>query len=377
MPATTRPPLSPSAELAQRFRHFAEVECPEEPLYQALCRIVAADPSLLLMLEAAPPQQQRPNLWLAAVHDRLLEGGAHPLAEYFASCGGERAPDAALAGTLEDFVAHESTELEETIRTRSTQTNETGRCAVLWPALQEIARRAGPRPLALLDVGCSAGLNLGVDRYRYDYGDFALGAPQGPGVPLIACRLKGPGRPDASAAPPRIAERLGIDPFPIDVQDAREVRWLQACVWPGDKVRALRLQQAVAIARGARWPVRREADCTGALAAWLEGLQGDVQPVILNTWVLAYFDPAALQRHADAVTALVRSRGAMWLSGEIPSLRIGPPQTLPPSAGDKAAGMLWTLCSRIEGEPVFEPLARSHGHGRWMQWLGGAQAGQG
>ena len=51
--------------------------------------------------------------------------------------------------------------------TRSTQTNEIGRCALLLPAFGLVAAEVGA--LAHLDVGTSAGLNLLLPRYRYRY----------------------------------------------------------------------------------------------------------------------------------------------------------------------------------------------------------------
>ena len=45
------------------------------------------------------------------------------------------------------------------MRTRATQTNEAGRCAILLPVLAAL-----PQPLALLDVGASAGLCLYRDQ---------------------------------------------------------------------------------------------------------------------------------------------------------------------------------------------------------------------
>lgn len=351
-----------TGRLAALFRRFADVECPEEPLYEALCRIVAGDPALLGLLGGASAEQQRPNLWLAAVHDLLLSGVDHPLAAYYPSCGGGRVPDAALPGTVRAFAAQHAEALRERMRTRSTQTNEIGRCAVLWPALHALAARSGTADMALLDIGTSAGLNLGVDIYRYDATDTR------PGVPLLGCEWHGERRPPATPTP-RLVQRLGLDPAPVAVDDAVAVRWLRACLWPSDTARAARFEQAVQIARARRWPVRREADCTAAIAPWVASLPPGVQPVVFNSWVLTYFDKPALQRHIDTLTTLVRRTGALWLSAESTALKIGPVELPPPRPDLPKAQSVWTLCHRVDGEARFEALARSHAHGRWAEWL--------
>jgi hypothetical protein len=341
-----------AARVAGFFRFFAEHECADEPLYAALSRHVADRPALLALLADTAPEQQRPNLWLAAVHDLLLSGIEHPLRAYYASCGGTRAPDAELGACLDDFAAQHRTELRERMGTRTTQTNEIGRCAVLWPALQAIARRTGQPRLALLDLGCSAGLNLGVDDYRYEPDDAV------PELPLLACRQVGPHRPASCNV--EIVQRLGIDPAPVDVNDALAVRWLRACLWPSNVARMRRFDQAI-----------READCTAAVARWLDTLPSDVQPVVFNSWVLTYFERPALQRHIETMTTLVRERGLAWLSAEGPELPIGAVEPPAPFEDDAQArrGSLWTLCRRVDGAPSFELLARSHPHGRWVEWL--------
>jgi hypothetical protein len=83
-------------------------------------------------------------VWLAAVQDRVLElvdAGARPaLADYFASAGAARAPDAALQTHLGEFMAANRAECwSPASRPAPTQTNEIGRCAVLWPVLQSTA----------------------------------------------------------------------------------------------------------------------------------------------------------------------------------------------------------------------------------------------
>lgn len=345
--------------LIKRFRHFAEMECPEEPLYEALCRIVADDPALLGLLSDTPDEQQRPNLWLAAVHDLVLAGESHPLAAYYASVGGRRAPDADLAACVRSFATRHEAALRQLMRTRTTQTNEIGRCAVLWPALHAIAARAGTPQLALLDIGCSAGLNLGVDHYRYGHAE--------PGRPFLPTRLVGTKRPPDTPVP-RLVERLGIDPAPVSADDGAALRWLRACLWPSDTARATRFDQAVALMQAQRWPVQQVADCTAYIEPWIASLPPRVQPVIFNSWVLTYFEPPALTRHIETMTDLVRRTGAMWLSAEGPQLQVGP-VGVPPALPGMNAPTLWTLCSREREETRFDLLARSHAHGRWLEWL--------
>ena len=84
------------------------------------------------------------------------------------------------------------TAIEELVATRTTQTNEVGRCLALVPALAEVARATGG-PLSLLEVGCSAGLNLRFDRYRLGYGDPpAVGGRPGLGAAAAGAGVRGP-----------------------------------------------------------------------------------------------------------------------------------------------------------------------------------------
>ncbi|HSW07090.1 DUF2332 domain-containing protein [Aquabacterium sp.] len=369
------------ARRQQVFERFASTECGEDPLYVALCHLLAQRPAALALLDAAPRHQQRPNLLLAAIHERVLDGAGDALAAYFPSVGGTRAPDAALPEAFDHFFARQQAALAAHVAQRATQTNEIGRCAVLWPALAELALRCGGRPLALLDFGSSAGLNLGVDAYRYQHGAVALGAPAGAGTPLIHCHPVAGAAPPAVPAP-KIAQRLGLDPAPVDVADERALRWLRACLWPHDRARATRFDQAAALVRRAGWRVQQADDCFAAIEPWLDSLPPDVQPVVFNSWVLAYFEPAALARHVEAMRALVQRRGLAWLSAEGPGLVLGdaPPPVRPGddqvSAAELANASLWYLTLAGDaGQAQTTLLARSHAHGRWVCWEAAAETG--
>src|SRR5439155_17297517 len=91
-------------------------------------------------------------------------------------------------------------EVAEIMETRRTQTNEVGRCAVLLPALP-------PGPLALVEVGASAGLCLLLDRFLYDYGSAWTGAASSP--VRLQCKVIG-GAP-LPAAIPEVVWRRGLD----------------------------------------------------------------------------------------------------------------------------------------------------------------------
>lgn len=368
----------PSADLARHLRGFAR-EHARDSLYARLAMLIAERPAVLGLLQAAPPTQQRATLLFAALHDRLLEGKDEgsplpALAAYYPSLGGTSPPDDALGDALNAFAAAEAAPLREAIATRSTQTNEVGRSAVLWPALAEIARSHGGRPLALFDFGCSAGLNLGVDALRISYlhadgspwFDAGVADANAPGLP---CRLLGD---PPSTGPWRLSHRLGVDRAPVDLDDARALRWLRACLWPGETLRAERFERALALARAARHEVRAAPDGLAVLAQWLQALPAGVTPVLFNSWVLAYFSPDELAIHTARVHALVRQHGLVWLSAE-DNERLAATTGLPPEpARHPGAPGTATYWSRTTGDGhggvTSRLLASSHPHGEWLDW---------
>ena len=119
--------------LAEVYADFADQEAASRsPLYADICRGIADDAALLVRLAELPLEKQQPNLLLAAVN--YLFGVARDWPHFRALA--EAHWDDAFA----------------VIMTRRTQTNEPARCATLLPLLALL-----PQPLALLEVGASAG----------------------------------------------------------------------------------------------------------------------------------------------------------------------------------------------------------------------------
>ena len=134
----------------QRYRAFAEAECRGySDLYDRLSTGVADSDELVRFIAARPVTQ--PNLFFAAVQYR---------------CGPANMP--ATPSELAGFVRAHARDIARLMERRRTQTNEVGRCAILLPALP-------PGPLALLEVGASAGLCLLLNRFCYDYAEARVG----------------------------------------------------------------------------------------------------------------------------------------------------------------------------------------------------------
>lgn len=337
---------------AARYRWFAEQECPQQPLYVAICQAIAADAELLALHQGMPAAQARPNLLLAALHEAVLDQPSQPLAAYYRSVGGERAPDAELPGLLRERLLGDA-RLRSRLLSHATQTNEPGRCAPLRLAIDALVARSGEGRLAWFDFGCSAGLNLFVDEDALR----CAGTTRGPGRRLrLDCDWRGGELP--AAGDWRIVARLGVDPATVDVRDADAARWLRACVWPDDVARFERLCQALDWARRHPPPIERQTDGLQRLASWLDELPPGCLPVLLNSWVLAYFSAAERAAFHARVLAWVRAGRLAWICAEDAACH---PAGL--GVAPRSGATLWSL--HWGGHS--QAWAWSHAHGGWAE----------
>lgn len=362
-----------AASLAENFRVFADAECAIEPLYAALSRAIAEDDDTLALLLEAPYAQRRPVLLFAVTHDLLLSGVEHPLARFYRSV----APASELRGDVDrafaafaDFCRAHHDALLVSLRERSTQTNEVGRCAGLRLML---AGLSADRPIALIDVGCSAGLNLLVDRYHYEYRlrDTRVHVVGLDSSVVIHADFESDIFPFDTSAMPPIIGRCGIDLAPLDIRNASDTRWLRACVWPNEVERHERLGAAIELARHAPLDLHR-GDASACLAAIVEGLDRDVQPVIFHSWTVSYFDRTARTRFVESARAIVRDLDGVWISAEsagvVPGLDA---PSLPDDASlARREATIWHVTTRtVRGACEARPMARTHAHCRWIEWL--------
>jgi hypothetical protein len=170
------------------------------------------------------------------------------------------------------------------------QTNEVGRSAAVMFGLMTLADENG-LPFDLLELGCSAGLNLNLGRFAYNLGGTVAGDPASP----VRVEPRWTGDP-----PPRteviIRSARGVDVSPLSVADAASREKLTAYIWPDQIQRLARVRAAIALALD--HPPRAEQ---GEAAEWLERnlpLQGEAgaMRVVFHTIAFQYFPPASQRR---------------------------------------------------------------------------------
>lgn len=299
-------------DVREAYSRFGEREARgNSPFYEDVCALIAADDVLLERISTLPPAKRQPNLVLGAA--RFLG-----------------APDDD-AGTFVTWLTQHWGEVEAVARERATQTNEAGRCATLLPF---VAEAAGGRPVALVEVGCSAGLALFPDLYSYRFRTSGGEIVVGDGSPELVTTVTGEGV-ESRALPadiPQVAWRGGLDLNPLDVvTDSDEARdnahWLEALVWPGQTQRAERLRACIATVRDhlATHPGDRPRIVRGDVVADLDELLArvpdDLHLVLVHSAVLAYTDDAtraAFTRRMSQIGA--RSGGFTWISNEGPGV---------------------------------------------------------
>jgi len=318
--------LDAALSTAANYRVFAEEARGRSAAYEALATLVAGDDTILRFLGTLPPAKRQPNLLFAAA--RYLLGTPPDIAALRALVGQDRAG------------------LARVMLARRTQTNEPARCATLLPALAQL-----PPPLALIEVGASAGLTLLLDRYSYDYGGHLIPGSD-PDAPTLRCVPRGP--VPLPERLPVIAWRAGLDLNPLDVTDDDDVHWLSCLVWPGEGDREERLAAAVAAARRDP-PAIYRGDLLTDLPALAAQAPAGATLVIFHSAVLAYVAPEGRRR----VRGIVRSLPAVWLSSEAPG--VVPGVSVPACQGGP-------LVLIRDGRT---PLACADGHGAWVHWLAG------
>ncbi|MBX9717728.1 MAG: DUF2332 domain-containing protein [Microbacteriaceae bacterium] len=210
---------------AERYRRFAREAAPRSRTYAAWAEAIAADDECLALIDTLPVADRQPVLVLSAA--RFSGLSTH--------------------GDIRAWLEGEWDAVAQIAQQRATQTNDPRRTTPLLAALQGIHG-----PVALLEVGASAGLGLLVDRYSHVMIDaegveHRVDPVDGPSTLELRCTF-GAGVPVPTAMPD-IVWRAGLERSPVRLDRADDERWLRTLIWPEERERAAQLDAAIAIAR--------------------------------------------------------------------------------------------------------------------------------
>lgn len=315
------------------------------PLYSRLVQVVAADDRLLAIAGQARAGQLPSNLLLASVHYLLLRDPAHELAAWYPSAGGgTRVDDPGAAFTA--FCLSRRAEIVDLMRHRLVQTNVVKRAAALCVGMAAVAAMTR-EPVTLIEVGCSAGVHLRFDDYRYELAGRTWGRAASPVVVSTVWR-DGAAPPDLGPVP-AVTDRVGIDLNPIDVTDPDERLWLRALIWPENTAQAALQDEALRVV--AQDPPHTFA---GDVVDVLPEVVADVPrgtPVVVFHAATRLHVPACRAEEFDAaIVGVAREHALFHLSYEAAPDLDEPAFALELSRGDGPG----------------RRLAIGDGHGEWM-----------
>ncbi|HET7420309.1 MAG TPA: DUF2332 domain-containing protein [Candidatus Dormibacteraeota bacterium] len=280
------------------------------PLYAALLQKAAGDVDVEgPAWKVLEPYQDEPGSaavalrFMAAVHLLVLDGTLPELARHYPSTGGEGDAHNAWPPFRQALIDHGG-EIRALVA-RPCQTNEVARSAALLGGFLEVAHRTR-KPLRILELGASAGLNLRWDRYRYESSTGAWGDPDSP----VAFTH----HYDVPPPMDRVADvvgRKGCDPHPIDPTSEEGALALRSSVWADQLGRLGLLDGALEVARDV--PVEVEAaDAAGFLERELAKDVPGVATVVFHSVVMQYVP----EGDRDRISQLIRDAGVFRLSLE-------------------------------------------------------------
>ncbi|UNK21208.1 DUF2332 domain-containing protein [Paenibacillus sp. N3/727] len=331
-------------QLSKRFIQFA-AECQSSTLYEHLSLHIAEDPELLELSSYAQKGQPMPNLFFGAVHYLLLNGKEHSLKNFYPSL--EKQPETEGVFThFKDFCLAHRGEIIPILERKLVQTNEVRRCAYLYPSFCYIYDKV-KKPLALIEIGTSSGLQLLWDQFSYSYGTgITYGNPRG--TVHITSEIKGDSTPLLLDTAPPVSVRIGVDLHVNDVSNPEDKQWLQALIWPEHHERRELFARASQCVQ--ETPIQLiEGDGVALLTQLIDQISTDSLICVFHTHVANQIPKEAKKRLTETIQEIGSTRDIAHLYNNM-------------NDGDLHLDYV------LNGKTYNHTLGATEGHGRWFEW---------
>ncbi|MEI2354927.1 DUF2332 domain-containing protein [Mesobacillus zeae] len=338
------------SKLSETFRNFAEIECKgSSPLYERLSIDISADREMLQFASSARRGQPVPNLLFGSVHFLLQKGSESPLREYFGSLTeNPRTPDGQAFHHFKQFCMKNEGDVRTILQTKLVQTNEVRRCSYLFPIFCYIQSLID-QPLALIEIGTSAGFQLLFDQYKYSYDCGETYGNPSSNV-MITSEIKGEGRPILGMSTPQVASRIGVDLRVNDFSSDEDELWLESLIWPEHQERRKLFKQAAKIVQEHELKLI-EGNGVELLLEISREVPKDEALCVFHTHVANQMSLKSKIGLLETVSEIGKERDIFHIYNNIQDRNLH-------------------LDSYISGKEVARTIGKTDGHGRWFTWEG-------
>lgn len=334
--------------LSHTFRRFSESECRgSSTLYELLAWRISKDEALLSLAALAEGRGQPiPNLLLGAVHDLLLKGKEHRLAGFYQSITSKPKDPQHAFSSFKDFCQTYRQEIIHILQTKRVQTNEVRRCGYLYPIFSYIFDRV-KKPLALIEIGTSAGFQLLWDQYQYSYGtDKTYGNRYSEVLIEAECRTKS--KPLLPSSSPPVTQRIGLDLNIVDLSSDEAYMWLNALIWPEHAERRTLFKQAAKAVQKHELDLR-EGNGIEMLPEIAREISNDSMICVFHTHVANQFSNDMKYQLETTIKQIGEQRDIAHIYNNMWDLDLH-------------------LDCILEGRSYERTVGKTDGHGRWFTW---------
>lgn len=334
--------------ISERFKNFAARECKgSSKLYALLAENVSEDDEMLAVCSNATEGQPIPNLFFGAVHYLLLKGTEHELKQFYGTLVLFPKSEEKCFPYFKDFCQKYRDDIVSIMKSKLVQTNEVRRCSYLYPSFCYVYEKAR-KPLALIEIGTSAGLQLLWDKYRYSYGtDETMYGDYHSDVHIKA-DVKSGSLPFLLANSPTVASRIGMDLHVNDLNDLEDRLWLKALIWPNHNERRSLFESAAKHVIHNE-PVLIEGDGVALLPDIAKSIPRDAVICVFHTHVANQFTQQVKARLFDEISTIGEERDIFHLYNNMWDRHLH-------------------LDYHIDGRAYSHTVGETDGHGRWFSW---------
>ncbi|MGP4040953.1 DUF2332 domain-containing protein [Gracilibacillus sp. D59] len=333
--------------LSEKFKCFAITECKgSSRMYEYLSFKLAEDKNLLELTMHTRKGQPVPNLLFGAVHYLLLKGTDHKLKEFYPSVVQNPRSVEESFDYFKDFCSQFKDEIILILKNKIVQTNEVRRCSYLYPTFCYISNIV-QKPLALIEIGTSAGLQLLWDKYSYSYGTNEIYGDKNSSV-YITSEVKGENPQFLQENIPPVASRVGIDLNIIDITNDEDYLWLQALIWPNHHNRRDLFHNAAEYVRKNQLTLI-EGDGVELLSDLSKQISKDHSICVFHTHVANQMPSKVKKRLLEQVKSIGTDREIFHIYNNIQDRDLH-------------------LDYYMDGKEYTNKIAKTEGHGRWFSW---------